>query len=147
MDSGAILARAACEAGASLITVLSAASEKTIREVLTVAHDHDAEVVMDHLSDRWEGAALAQYAALGVDRLGLHLLKDLQGAAAWEPEEVRRTVAALPLPVSLAGGLDAERIARLGRSGVDLFVVGGFLLNADDPENRAGLLKTTLAGF
>lgn len=64
--------------------------------------------------------------------------------ACWDVLEVGT---GLLLMEGLAGGLDAKKIARLGRSGVDLFVVGGFLLNADDPENRAGLLKTTLAGF
>jgi 3-hexulose-6-phosphate synthase/6-phospho-3-hexuloisomerase len=147
VDSGAVLARAACDAGASLITVLSAAGGKTIRDAVAIAHGYDAEVVVDHLSTRWDGEALAQYAELGVDRLGLHLPKDLQSGAAWQPDEVRSVVAALPMPVSLAGGLDADKIARLSNSGVDLFVVGGFLLNAADPENRASLLKTTLAGF
>ncbi|MCB2209697.1 orotidine 5'-phosphate decarboxylase [bacterium] len=147
VDSGAVLAQAACEAGANMVTVLSAASDRTIRDVVAEAHNYGAAVLLDHLSERLDGEAFMRYADLGVDRLGLHLPKDMQGSTAWGADEIQRVVQNVPLPVSLAGGLNPEKIAKLGDSGVDLFVVGGFLLNADDPENRAGLLKTTLAGF
>ncbi len=146
VDAGAVLAGAACEAGADLITVISAASEKTIQSVVKTAHANGAAVLLDHLGASWSAKELSGIAALGVDRIGLHLPIDLQGDLTIQPDVVRTITAELTLPVSLAGGINAEKVAQLFGTGVDIFVVGGYLLRADDPINHANLLRTALAG-
>ena len=146
VDAGAVLAGAACEAGADLVTVISAASTKTIQSAAKAAHECGAEVLLDHLGETWSSDALPGLGELGVDRIGLHLPIDLQGDHIIQPDIVHSIVEIVPLPVSLAGGITAEKVTQLCDTGVEVFVVGGYLLKADDPVAHAKLLRSALAG-
>ncbi len=146
VDAGSILAKAVCEAGADLVTVISTASEKTIRAVVETAHGYGVKVLLDHLGETWSPKEIADVTTLGVDRIGLHLPIDLQGEHVIQPEVVRVITSVVSLPISLAGGINPEKVAQLKTAGVDTFVLGGYLLNADDPIEHAKLLRSALTG-
>jgi 3-keto-L-gulonate-6-phosphate decarboxylase len=77
IDSGSQIAALACSAGADIITVLSAASEKTITHCVETAHSHNCMVLVDHLSEDWESQEFYEKCKLGVDFIGLHIPKDI----------------------------------------------------------------------
>lgn len=146
VDAGSVLAGAACDAGADWVTVISAASDKTIQSAVKIAHEQGAQVLLDHLGETWSPDELGDVAAMGVDRIGLHLPTDLQDDHAIQPDVVGAITSVLSLPVSLAGGINAQKITQLKDAGIDTFVVGGYLLKAQNLIEHANLLRSALAG-
>ena len=90
IDGGDVLAKAACSAGADVVTVVSAASQTTILKAINAAHSAGKKVLLDHLSTDWDSPDFLDKAALDVDYIGLHLPKDLQDSTKLDAEILQR---------------------------------------------------------
>ena len=144
IDSGEVLSRAACQAGAGVVTVVSAANPATLQKAVESAHALGSKVLLDHLSADWDAVEVLEKTTVDVDYLGLHIPKDMQGCTKLDPARVAAVLENSPLPVFLAGGLDAESIRRLIGLPIAGFVIGAFLLNGPDRRQKAAVLREIL---
>ncbi len=145
IDSGKLLAKAACEAGASIVSVVSAAAEKTIADCVEAAHANGCQVLLDHLSVDWKATDLVNKGALGVDLIGLHLPKDVQTNAKLDRDAIRKVARQTKSAISIAGGIDPIRFNSLREYPIDVYVVGGYLLKAENKSESARRLKIAIS--
>lgn len=141
IDSGKLLAETVCKAGADIISVVSAASEETIKQSVAAAKSNGRKVLLDHLSQNWHSKELIEKSKLGVDLVGLHLPKDLQGVFKLDHESIELISRETGAQLSIAGGITPDKVAALKGLPIHVFVVGGFLLNAINKKESAEQFK------
>jgi len=141
IDSGDVLAEAACSAGADVITVVSAASQATILKAASAAHSAGKKVLLDHLSTEWDLPDILAKAELAVDYVGLHLPKDLQDSNKLNAEILRKALKNISKPIFLAGGVERELIKKMTGLPIEGFVIGKYLLEGTNRIGKARELK------
>lgn len=134
MDAGEYEAEPFYRLGASICTVLGAASLATIQGVLTAARRQGGRVQVDLINVDNKLLVAQELAAIGVDILGIHTGIDSQ-LAGETPLEDLRAIAALNLgcTLSVAGGLGPETARRAADLGADIIVIGGKITSSADP--------------
>ncbi|MET1128326.1 MAG: orotidine 5'-phosphate decarboxylase / HUMPS family protein [Thermoproteota archaeon] len=136
-DAGAVEVQLASDAGADAVTVLAAAPDPTVEEVVREARRRGVAVIADLLGVRDPLSRAEELASLGVDVVEVHVGVDAQrllGVTAASMEDVvRRVSERFPGPVAVAGGLNAETAPRMVRAGASIVVVGGAIVRAEDP--------------
>ncbi|MEK6256067.1 MAG: orotidine 5'-phosphate decarboxylase [Chloroflexota bacterium] len=141
IDSGKLLAETACKAGADIITVVSAASNTTINESVAAAKTHSSKVLLDHLSANWQSDELVGKSKLGVDLVGLHMPKDVQSVSKFDFEAIETIAQKASAELSIAGNITPDKVTELAGLPIHVFVVGGYLLKAENKKERAKQIK------
>ena len=144
IDSGDVLAEAACSAGADVITVVSAASQPTILKAVSAAHSAGKKVLLDHLSTEWDSPDILAKAALDVDDVGLHLPKDLQDSTILDADILRKALNNFTKPIFLAGGVEPELVRKMIGLPIEGFVIGKYLLEGSNRIEKARELKNII---
>ncbi len=144
MDTGAFETEIAVKAGAGVVGILGAASDATFREAVKAARKYGAKVYMDLISvpDKVQRAKQAE--ALGCDYVALHMGVDEQMGGAKPLDLLRRVVAAVRIPVMVAGGLNTETVGECVKAGASVVIVGGALTKAPDITAQTRLLKQAM---
>jgi 3-hexulose-6-phosphate synthase len=135
----------ACEAGADIITVVSAASEKTIELAAETSHAYGSKILLDHLSNNWEDPGFLKKSNLEVDFIGMHLPKDLQGSSRLGWEKLEKAAKNIKKPLAVAGGIDHEIASEFSGYPVEIIVIGSFLIDSAVRRARAEKLKRVLS--
>jgi len=136
IDSGKLLAESAYRAGADIISVVSAASDHTILACIETANMFGKRLIVDHLSADWIDADLIRKCKLGANIIGLHIPKDIQGNTSFRKEAIIAVREQVNMEVCIAGGITPEKIKELNGIPIDIFVVGGYLLDADNRDEN-----------
>lgn len=144
IDNGSQITSAACRAGGNIVTVVSAASNQTILECVKTAHEKNGRVLLDHIAENWSGVDLLEKSRLGVDLVGLHLPKDVQSMGSIQRSEIETAIKEIDIPIAIAGGINPKIIRDLNGLNIDVFIVGGYLLNAADRIRNAKNLRLAL---
>lgn len=144
IDNAGLIAKIACESGADMITVASAAAQKTIELAADTCHMYGRKILLDHISSDWEDLEFVRKSSLDVDFIGLHLPKDLQGGEKLGREKLERAAEKLQKPIAIAGGIDHEIAGELIGCPISIFVVGGFLIDSTDRKERAEKLQRVI---
>ncbi|MES2155071.1 MAG: 3-hexulose-6-phosphate synthase [bacterium] len=144
MDTGAFETEIAVKAGAGVVGILGAASDGTFREAVKAARKYGAKVYMDLLSvpDKVKRAKEAE--AMGCDYVALHMGVDEQMRGAKPLDTLRAVVAAVRIPVMVAGGLNSETVGECVKAGASIVIVGGALTKAPDIKAEARRLTTAM---
>ncbi|HEX2066694.1 MAG TPA: 3-hexulose-6-phosphate synthase [Candidatus Thermoplasmatota archaeon] len=144
MDTGAFETEMAAKAGADVVGILGAAADGTLREAVKAARKYGAKVYMDLIgvADKVQRAREAE--ALGCDYVALHMGIDEQMAGESPLQVLKAVVAAVRLPVLVAGGLTSETVAPCVKAGAAVVVVGGALTKAPDVAAEARKLKAAI---
>lgn len=118
MDAGRIEAEAAAKAGANVMTVCAAAGASTIRECVEAGRHYGIDVAVDLMgvTDAVEFAKRAE--ELGVAWLGVHCAIDAQMHGADPLAQLRQLRQATALTLAVAGGINSETAAEIGRAHV-----------------------------
>ena len=148
-DGGHLEATLGLEAGARIVTVLAAAEDATIREVVRAARERGGEVMADLLGVAEPARRAREVDALGVDHVCLHTPVDVQAGhadlAGAAVDGLRAVRAALRTArAAVAGGITRERCAALAALGPDLVVVGAAITRAPDPRAAAAAIRAAL---
>jgi 3-hexulose-6-phosphate synthase and related proteins len=149
-DAGDVEAEIAKRAGASIMTVLGAMDDSTIESAVSRAHESDILVQVDMINVKDVVKRAERVAELGADIIGLHVGLDVQKARKITVADMKREieeVASLGVMVSVAGGLNAERIKELLHLPVSIFVVGGAITKSKDPYAVALEIVNILKGY
>ncbi len=141
IDSGDVLAAAACAAGADIITVVGAASTSTIEKTAAAARAAGKQVLLDHLADKWDTPEILKKSMLEVDYVGLHLPKDLQSSSSMDASDLSSVLALFTKPVFLAGGIEPALVSTMVGLPVAGFIVGKYLLHGPQRVEKASALK------
>ncbi|MHC4410304.1 MAG: 3-hexulose-6-phosphate synthase [Planctomycetota bacterium] len=147
MDAGRIEMETAAKAGASLATVLGAASDATIRECIEAGRNYGIRVAVDLVSVADPVARAKQAAEWGASMVGVHCPIDQQMEGKDPFETLRAVTAAVEIPVSVAGGINSETAAQAVAAGAAVVVVGGAITKAEDANAAAAqILRVMQSG-
>jgi 3-hexulose-6-phosphate synthase len=146
IDNAGLIVKMACEAGADIITVVSAASEKTIELAAKTSHAYGCKILLDHMSNNWEDSEFLEKTNLEVDFIGLHLPKDLQDSSRLGKKKLEKAAKNIRKPLAVAGGIDQEIASEFLECPVEIIVVGSYLIDSAVRRARAEKLKRILSG-
>lgn len=138
--AGAKLARAAFEAGANRVTVMSSATEDTIDAVVHTAEKYPKCEVQIEINDTYDDALLLKLRNHNIKHLIIHKTSEVvEGKQQWshdELEEINR-LKKLGFLINVTGGINLEVIDSFKNIPVDCFIVGRDICGADKPEISA----------
>lgn len=144
MDAGRTEMEMAAKAGARYATVLSLASDSTIRECIEVGRNYGIEVVVDLVGHPDPVARARQVEAWGASVVGVHCPIDQQMLGNDPFDTLRAVRAAVDMTVSVAGGITTDTAATAAEAGADIVIVGGAITKAED---AAAATRALLAGL
>jgi 3-hexulose-6-phosphate synthase / 6-phospho-3-hexuloisomerase len=125
MDTGAFEVEIAAKAGADLVTVLGAADDDTIADAVRGGRQYGAEVIVDLIGVDDPIGRARRAAELGAGAVCWHVGIDVQMRGKTPFEVLGELTKSSPIPVSVAGGLNSETVARAARAGAQILIVGG----------------------
>ena len=144
MDAGRAEVEFAAKAGAKVVGVLGAASDATIRECVEAARNYGVEIIVDmvQVADVVTRAKAAE--AMGANYIGIHIAIDeqMQGKTPWET--LREVVAAVSIPVAVAGGINSETAPLAIEAGASIVVVGGAITKAVDATEATQVIRRAI---
>ncbi|MGD9022298.1 MAG: orotidine 5'-phosphate decarboxylase [Deltaproteobacteria bacterium] len=144
MDAGRIEVESAAKAGASIVDVLGAASDATIRECIQAGKNYGAKIVVDLIAVGDPVSRGKQLEEFGADFLTVHCSIDEQMEGKDPFETLRKLAQVVSVPVGVAGGINSETAARALEAGASIVIVGGAITKAVDPEEAARSIKKAM---
>ncbi|BBG24527.1 Bifunctional enzyme Fae/Hps [Sulfuracidifex tepidarius] len=135
-DAGDVEAIVAKEGGANIMTVLGIMDDSTIRSAVQKASELGILVQADLINVENVVSRAKQLKSLGVDIIGLHVGLDVQktrGITVANMTKEIKEISEMNVIVSVAGGLNKERIQSLIDLPINIFVVGGAITRKSDP--------------
>jgi 3-hexulose-6-phosphate synthase len=141
MDAGELEADLAFKAGADITTVLASAADSTIAGAVKAGKAHGKAVVVDMIGVADKAARLQELKAMGVSWVELHAGLDEQAQAGYSIEKLLEVGRSADMPFSVAGGINAERIAGVESAGATIAVAGAAIYGAKDPGAAAKDLR------
>ena len=150
MDVGALEARLAIEAGASIVSVLGAAAIETIREFVNEARRLGGKSVVDMIGVKDPEGRVRELLNEGLrpDYIGLHLGIDVQRSRGLTIDELIKEAINIKsrygLSVAIAGGINENVAPKLRGTNIDIVVIGRAITQAENPVTAARNLRTLL---
>jgi 3-hexulose-6-phosphate synthase len=150
MDVGALEARLAIEAGASIVSVLGAAAIETIREFVNEARRLGGKSVVDMIGVKDPEGRVRELLNEGLrpDYIGLHLGIDVQRSRGLTIDELIKEAVNIKsrygLSVAIAGGINENVAPKLKGTNIDIVVIGRAITQAENPVTAARNLRTLL---
>ncbi len=141
MDAGELEANLAFDAGADIVTVLGVAGDDTIAGAVKAGKTHGKSVVADMIGVKDRPVRLKELKALGITWAELHAGLDEQAQAGYSIDSLLEIGRNSPIPFSVAGGINLERICAVEAAGAIVAVAGGAIYHAKDPAAAAKALR------
>ncbi|MEW4209923.1 3-hexulose-6-phosphate synthase [Priestia megaterium] len=142
MDAGAYEVMKASEAGASIITILGATDDSTIKGAVEEAQKQGTQILVDMINVKNLEQRAKEVDALGVDYICVHTGYDLQ-AEGETPFEQLQTIKRVVkhAKTAVAGGIKLNTLPEVVQSQPDLVIVGGGITSEKDKRNVAEEMK------
>jgi 3-hexulose-6-phosphate synthase len=142
MDAGAYEVMKASEAGASIITILGATDDSTIKGAVEEAKKQGTQILVDMINVKNLEQRAKEVDALGVDYICVHTGYDLQaeGETPFEQLQIIKRVVK-NAKTAVAGGIKLDTLPEVVESKPDLVIVGGGITGVEDKNNVAGEMK------
>ncbi|QJX78371.1 3-hexulose-6-phosphate synthase [Priestia megaterium] len=142
MDAGAYEVMKASEAGASIITILGATDDSTIKGAVEEAKKQGTQILVDMINVKNIEQRAKEVDALGVDYICVHTGYDLQ-AEGETPFEQLQTIKRVVkhAKTAVAGGIKLNTLPEVVQSQPDLVIVGGGITSEKDKRNVAEEMK------
>ncbi|AHC51154.1 D-arabino 3-hexulose 6-phosphate aldehyde lyase [Sulfolobus acidocaldarius SUSAZ] len=135
-DAGDVEVEIAKAGDANIMTVLGIMDDATIESAVKRAHELGLLVQADLINVRDVIGRAQELKKLQVDIIGLHVGLDVQkkrGISIVDLKNEIVEISNLNVIISVAGGLNKDRIKELANLPVNIFVVGGAITRAYDP--------------
>jgi len=144
MDAGNIEATSGFDRGADIVTILGLADDATVQGAVKAAEKFGGRIMADLINTPDPAGRAGQLAELGVHIMCLHTAYDRQSSGIDPLAELNNVRPAVTCPLAIAGGLKLDRVGEAVRRGADIVVVGGGILNENDPASTAEQIMTTI---
>ncbi|MFW5693296.1 MAG: 3-hexulose-6-phosphate synthase, partial [Thermoguttaceae bacterium] len=144
MDAGKIEAESAAKAGATIMTVLGAAGEPTLRECVQSGQQYGVKVAVDLLGVPDPLALVDKAAGIGVDWLDVHCAIDAQMSGEDPLELLKQVRSRTEVTLAVAGGINSETAADAANAGADVVIVGGAITKAVDPRQATADIRRAI---
>ncbi len=146
MDGGSIMADIVLKAGADMVSVLAAANDATIKDVIETAKKYNAKVLVDMcaIKDIYERAK--EIEPWGPDYICVHVGYDIQDTGADPVEEIKK-LADIKCRKAAAGGIKLETFEAACQSDIADIIVGGGLYNVESPEKTVKEMYRILSKY
>ncbi len=136
MDGGSIMADIAFKAGADMVSVLAAANDATIKDVIKTAKKYNGKVLVDMCAIKDIHARAKEIEEWGADYVCVHVGYDIQNTGVDPVEEVKK-LADIKCEKAAAGGIRMETFEAACQSEIDDIIVGGGIYNVENPAKTA----------
>jgi len=145
IDAGAEEARIGYEAGADIVTVLAAAGDVTLREVVQAARRGRAAAMADLIAVPDVRRRAGQLDAWGLDYVCVHTAFDEQRTGG-NPLEGLRAVQGVcrQARTAVAGGVKLSTLLPIVELNPEIVVIGGAITGAQDPATVAREMKAAM---
>lgn len=145
MDAGAYEAELGFLAGADYTTVLAAAEDATICDVIRTAENYHKKAVADMICVTNLTKRVLQLRELGIHMIAIHTGVDQQKAGRTPLEDLKEIKACCrDLPISVAGGICAQTLPEYLALDPEVIICGGAVLHAKSPEAEAKAIAEQL---
>jgi 3-hexulose-6-phosphate synthase len=145
MDAGDHEASLAFDAGADIVTVLGVSHRMTIEHVIKTAGRYARQVMVDMISVNDVATRASEIDTMGADYICVHTAFDVQGQnqnPRQELECVKKIVK--HAKTAVAGGINEKTLPTLVPLRPDVVIVGGAIVNHQDPKKTADIMKKLL---
>lgn len=136
MDGGEQMSSIAFKAGADMVSVLAAAEDSTIKEVISSAKKYNGKVLVDMCAVKNIAERAKQVDSFEPDYVCVHVGYDMQGKGPDPIEEVKY-LAGIRAQTAAAGGIKLDTFEAACQANIDDIIVGGGLTKVTDPEDIA----------
>jgi len=146
-DAGWVEAELAVKAGADMVSVLGAAGDETISDVVETCKKMGARALVDLMSVEDVAGRARRAEELGADAILVHVGFGSQrrGRSAMDAlDVVRKVLNAVKIPVGVAGGIKHGAASTFANAGCKIIIVGGAITGASDPADAAKVLLEEL---
>ncbi|WP_338599844.1 orotidine 5'-phosphate decarboxylase / HUMPS family protein [Sulfolobus tengchongensis] len=148
-DAGDVEVEIAKLGGANVMTVLGIMDDSTIYSAVRKAKEEDLLVQADLINVKNIYERAKELKQLGVDIIGLHIGLDVQksrGITIADLKNEIKKVSELGLILSVAGGLNKDRIMELIELPINIYVVGSAITKSKEPRRTAEDIVNILKG-
>ncbi len=144
VDTGYLEAELAFKNGADLTSVLAAAENETIKEVVKASNDYGGKTVVDFIGVKKIKERAEEIDRFNPDYLLIHLGVDVQKKREFPVQDLNVLSKISSASIAVAGGLNEEKIPRILDYPVNLVIVGGAITKSSNPEEMTRKLKSLL---
>ncbi|WP_191567465.1 3-hexulose-6-phosphate synthase [Metabacillus idriensis] len=142
MDAGGYEVMKASEAGASIITVLGATDDATIKGAVEEAKKQGTQILVDMINVKDIAKRAYEIDALGVDYICVHTGYDLQAAGENSFEQLQTIKRVVKnAKTAVAGGIKLDTLPEVISAQPDLVIVGGGITGQDDKKAVASKMQ------
>lgn len=144
-DAGYLSSKIAFEFGADIVTVLAAASDKTIEGVMNASREYSGAVMADLIVSRDIEADIEKALSLGVDYILVHTGLDEQAKGLTALDRLKNITKLIPgEKLAVAGGLNENNIDNILRFKPSIIIVGGAITKSLDPGTTVRKIKNII---
>jgi len=145
MDAGEIEVNLAASAGANYVSVMAAASVKTVTSAINTGKAHNVEVVFDLMGTIDKLKRAQELQELGVQYLHIHTGLDEQ-TEGQDPLETLTVIAQnTSIQLTVAGGINSNNLIKvLTVPKVDIVMIGSAITSAGNPAESAKIFYRRL---
>lgn len=148
MDAGSLEAEMACKAGADYVTVLAAADDCTIAEVVSSARKMGGKVMADMIAVPNLKERSRRLEELGVDVIAVHTGVDRQNAGRTPLDDLKELRACVKkTAIAVAGGISSAVIDDYLIYEPEIIIAGGGITHAENPMASARELAKRIKEF
>lgn len=148
MDAGAYEAELGLRAGADYITVLAAAEDTTVRDVIQTAERCGKTAVADMIGVGNLSEQVLRLQKLGIHMIAVHTGVDQQKAGRTPLQDLKKIKACCgDIPVSVAGGISSETLSDYLALDPAVIICGGAVLHAAHPAGEAKTIAAQITDY
>ena len=143
MDGGSIMAKLVFEAGADMVSVLAAANDETIEDVVKTAREYNKKVLIDMVAIKDIEKRAKELEHLKPDYICVHIGTDVQAKGVNPVEEIKK-LKDIKIKKAAAGGINLLTFKDAVNSDIDNIIVGSAMYGAEDPCKVASEMRRML---
>jgi len=146
MDAGRTEVECAAKSGANLVTVLAAASDRTIKECVEAAGEYGVKIACDLINTPNPDVRAKELEVIGVDYIDVHTPIDAQMEGDSPFETLKKVRGATSLPICVAGGVSLSNAEEVIALGGNVLIVGGAITKSKDAKRAAEEFVGVISG-
>ncbi|MGC8661903.1 MAG: orotidine 5'-phosphate decarboxylase / HUMPS family protein [Nitrososphaeria archaeon] len=134
-DVGELEVNMAADAGADIVTVLGCSDNSTVESAKNAAKERGILLEADTINVKTPAVRALELIKLGVDIVSFHVSIDQQIKEKIGADMLKKEITAVngEAVISVAGGLNEERIKALRQLKINIFVVGSAITKSPNP--------------